>query len=244
MVFDLAFEALFLGLSLELLLILGLVVALVLGLEYVGNELKTDVFGVGVVLLHPFPVQLLHLLPQGFLHYFLVVDPLVYLFPLPLLFGPQLSLPGLFHQFVLQVLLLQSSLPLELLVVVVYFLVLAVHLPVLGPEVAVLHSLVDLLQLLVPQFAHLLLLVLLPQLQVQSVHHFSSEVAGLLDVLLLRLHADLQVVAGVSVAGPGFSSEVVDVFLVDVFPVDVPLSFFFFLALPLGLGFLCQLLGE
>lgn len=148
-VFDLLLVFLLLGLSLQILLVLLLVVALVLRLEDVGNELETDVLRVGVVLLYPFSVQLLHLLAQGLSHYFLIVDFFVDFSPFPFFLGHDLSFSGLVDQLVLDFFLSESSLPLELLVVVVDAFVLAVHFPVGGLELVGLDSLVGFFYLVI-----------------------------------------------------------------------------------------------
>lgn len=59
-----------------------------------------------------------------------------------------------------------------------------------------------LLHLLVSDLAYLLFLFLLFELQVERVHHLPPEVIRLLLVLFLGLHADLQVVAGVTIPQP------------------------------------------
>lgn len=79
----------------------------------------------------------------------------------------------------------ECSLPLELLVVVVNAFVLAINFSVGRLELVGLNPFVSLLDLVIEHFVVLPLLVFLLKLQVESIHHFLSEVAGLLDVVFL-----------------------------------------------------------
>ena len=90
----------------------------------------------------------------------------------------------------------------QIAVVFVNFLILGVMFSYFWFKVIFLHSFVLLLHLLVSDLAYLLFLFLLFELQVERVHHLPPEVIRLLLVLFLGLHADLQVVAGVTIPQP------------------------------------------
>jgi hypothetical protein len=113
------------------------------------------------------------------------VDFLVHLSLFPVFLGHDLPLPCLFNQLVLDLFLPEGSLPLELLVVVVNAFVLAINLSVGRLELVGLNPFVCLLDFVIEHFIVLSLLVFLLKLQVESIHHFLSEVAGLLDVVFL-----------------------------------------------------------
>ena len=83
----------------------------------------------------------------------------------------------------------------QFFVVIVDLLVLRVLLSVLGSEVVGLHLVVSLLQLQGLHLVELLLLALLPELEVEGVHHFLPELVGLFDVFLLGLDPYFEVVA-------------------------------------------------
>ena len=129
---------------------------------------------------------------------------------------------------------------LDLAVVLVDLLVLEVGLLFCGFEVVLLHLLVQLLDLLIPEPVLLGLLGLLPQLQVQRVHHLLLEVLRLLPVLPLRLHSDLQVVARIVVIHPRRSRclQLVQILLLDVAAFEKAFLFLELFLVARGFGLL------
>lgn len=158
--------------------------------------------------------------------------------------GAQTALHHFVHHFLLHLLVPHLPFVLDVAVVLVDLLVLEVDLLLCGFEVVLLHLLVQLLDLLVPESVLLGLLALLPQLQVQRVHHLLLEVLRLLLVLPLRLHSDLQVVARIVVIHPRRSRCLLleHIFLLDVAAFEKASVFLKLLPVARGFGLLGQLL--
>ena len=149
MVFYLFFESLLLGLSLEFLLVFLLIVAFVLGLEDVGYKLETDILRICVMILYSFSVKLFDLLTQSFSYYLLIMQLFICFSFFLLHLSPHLPLPSFIHKLMLKIFLPQSSLSLELLIIVINPLILMVHFSVLRFEIIFLHSLMFLLHFLI-----------------------------------------------------------------------------------------------
>ena len=228
---------LLLGLRQQLPLVLLLVVALVLGLEHTRKKTVTDVLRIDSALLNQSAFMLPYLLPQRLLNIHLVGLFLLLLLPLPLGLGLQPPLLRLLHELHIDLLLLHLPLLFQVVVVLVYLLVKKKDLPVLRLEVVLLYLLVQFLHLLVALPAHPRLLVLLPQLQVQRVHHLLPEHRTLVPMLFLRLLPDLQVIPAIAVPQhsrpPLVDLGVVE--LVHVLPLLEPVLLACLLALPLCL---------
>jgi len=148
-VFYLFFESLLLGLSLEFLLVFLLIVAFVLGLEDVGYKLETDILRICVMILYSFSVKLFDLLTQSFSYYLLIMQLFICFSFFLLHLSPHLPLPSFIHKLMLKIFLPQSSLSLELLIIVINPLILMVHFSVLRFEIIFLHSLMFLLHFLI-----------------------------------------------------------------------------------------------
>lgn len=149
MVFYLFFESLLLGLSLEFLLVFLLIVAFVLGLEDVGYKLETDILRICVMILYSFSVKLFDLLTQSFSYYLLIMQLFICFSFFLLHLSPHLPLPSFINKLMLKIFLPQSSLSLELLIIVINPLILMVHFSVLRFEIIFLHSLMFLLHFLI-----------------------------------------------------------------------------------------------
>jgi len=148
-VFYLFFESLLLGLSLEFLLVFLLIVAFVLGLEDVGYKLETDILRICVMILYSFSVKLFDLLTQSFSYYLLIMKLFICFSFFLLFLSPHLPLPSFINKLMLKIFLPQSSLSLELLIIVINPLILMVHFSVLRFEIIFLHSLMFLLHFLI-----------------------------------------------------------------------------------------------
>lgn len=102
---------------------------------------------------------------------------------------------------------------LELVVVLVNSLILGVQFLLCRLKVVLLHLLVQFFNLLVLQSILLCLLRLLLELQVQRIHHFLLKLLSLFLMFAVRLHSDVEMIAGIKVIDPRRS---IGLYLLDV----------------------------
>lgn len=175
----------------QLPFILLLVVALVFGLENARYATITKQLRVGYTFLCSFSLILFHLFPKSVFDYRFYVLFFELFLSLPLCLSHLFSQASFLYEFDIHFFLLHLSLMLNLVVILVYFFILAVQLTLFRLKIVILHFFVHFLDLLIFQLALLLLFLFLSQLHVQSIHHFFTKDLTFLFMLLFRLQSNL-----------------------------------------------------